>query len=74
MAAYIATNLSEPEDEVILDNQAVTKVLPIPRVRVVVDQDDRDAACQEIKEKHLGLCWAPGHPALEDVHIVVEST
>ena len=58
----------------ILDNQAVTKVLPIPRVRVVVDQDDRDAACKGIKEKYLGLRCAPGHPALEDVHIVVEST
>ena len=34
----------------------------------MVDQDDRDAACKEIKEKHLGLRWTPGHPALEDVH------
>ena len=55
--------MAKEEDEVILDNPAVTNMSPVPHAKVVVDQDFRDPTCTEILQKGLGGRWVPGHRA-----------
>ena len=51
MVASIMTHLVREEEEVVLHNQVVTKVMPVPRV--VVDLGFQDPACKVIWQKQL---------------------
>ena len=58
MACAVASDLAQPGDEIILDNQGVVKATPIPRRGVVKDQDYRDRCYHNVTTKNATVRWA----------------
>ena len=65
MACAVASNLAQPGDEIILNNQGVVKATPTPRKGTVKDQDYRDPGFANVTSKGLTVRWTPGHRELK---------
>ena len=65
MVCAVASDLAQPGDEIVLDNQGVMKATPVPCKAVVKDQDYRDQSYHNVTTKNLTVQWTPGH---RDLH------
>ena len=61
MARAVASDLAQPGDEIVLDNQGVVKATLVPRRGVVKDQDYRDQSYHSATAQNLTVRWTPGH-------------
>ena len=60
MACAVASELAQPGDEIVHDNQGVVKATPVHR-GVVKDQDYHDSGYRNVTTKNLTVRWTPGH-------------
>ena len=65
MACDVASNLAQPGDDIILDNQGVVKATPTPRKGTRKDKDYRGPGFANVTSKGLTARWTPGHRELK---------
>ena len=61
IACAVASDLAQPRDDIVLDNQGVVKVTPVPRRGIVKDQDYRDPGYCNVTTKNLTVRWTLRH-------------